>query len=61
MEATEGAGQFLLAEESFAPFAASLTPNRNGALPYFEGLVRTAKIAGAAENIKVVACRRLVF
>jgi hypothetical protein len=61
MEATEGAGQFLSAEESFAPFAASLTPNRNGALPYFEGLVRTTKMAGAAENLKVVAYHRLVF
>jgi hypothetical protein len=61
MEATEGAGQFLSAEESFAPFARSLMANQRGAIPYLEGLVRTTKMAVAAENLKVVACRRLVF
>lgn len=61
MEATEAAGQLLSTEELFGPFARELPLNSGGGLSYFEGLVRTTRIAGAVENLKVVAYRKLVF
>lgn len=61
MEATEAAGQLLSTEELFAPLAKDLQSDRSEGLAYFEALVRTTKMAGAAENLKVVAYRKLAF
>ena len=57
MEGTEAGGEFLTTERGMESLQRVVKAQANGRLPYFEVLLKSSKIGGAAPGVEVVAWR----
>ena len=58
-EGTEAAGEFIMNNKASSGLMAKLMQDRKGRIPYFEVLLQSGTMAGAAKNAEVVAFRIL--
>ena len=56
-EGTEGGGEFITNERSLEQIQSLARPDREGRLPYFEILLKSSRVGGAAPNFSIVAFR----
>jgi hypothetical protein len=59
VEGTEGGGEFVTNERSLAELRGYLHPETDGKMPYFELLLKSSRVGGAAPGFHIVAFRRL--
>jgi hypothetical protein len=59
VEGTEGGGEFVTSERSLAGLRSLAIPGPDGRLPYFEVLLKSSRVAGAAPGLHIVAFRLL--
>ena len=59
MEGTEAGGEFLTTGRGMAALRRYVKVDGSGRLPYFEALLRSSKIGGAAPGFEVIAVRVL--
>ena len=59
VEGTEGGGEFVTSEPSLAQLRPLAIPDRDGRLPYFEVLLKSGRVGGAAASFHIVAFRLL--
>jgi len=59
VEGTEGGGEFVTNERSLAQLKLLAIPDREGRLPYFEVLLKSSRVGGAAPGFHIVAFRSL--
>ncbi len=59
MEGTEAGGDFLTPGRGMATLRRYVKLDGSGRLPYFEALLRSSKIGGAAPGFEVIAVRVL--
>ncbi len=59
MEGTEAGGEFLTTQRGMATLQRYVKLDSSGRLPYFEALLRSSKIGGAAPGFEVIAARVL--
>lgn len=58
-EGTEGGGEFVTSERSLDQLRAFASPDRNGRWPYFEILLKSTRVGGAAPGFSIVGFRLL--
>jgi hypothetical protein len=59
VEGTEGGGEFVTSERSLAQLRNFARPDAEGRLPYFEVLLKSSRVGGAAPGFHIVAFRLL--
>jgi hypothetical protein len=59
MEGTEAGGEFLTTPRGMATLQRHVKPDSSGRFPYFEALLKSSKIGGAAPGFEVIAVRVL--
>ena len=59
VEGTEGGGEFVTNEQSMAQLRTLAVPGSDGRLPYFEVLLKSSRVGGAAPGFHIVALRLL--
>jgi hypothetical protein len=59
VEGTEGGGEFVTSEQSMAQLRTLAVPGSDGRLPYFEVLLKSSRVGGAAPGFHIVALRLL--
>ncbi len=59
MEGTEAGGEFLTSPRGMATLQRYVKPDGSGKFPYFEALLKSSKVGGAAPGFEVIAARVL--
>jgi hypothetical protein len=59
VEGTEGGSEFVTTEQSLAELSAVAKPDANGRMPYFEALLESNRVGGAAPSFHIVSARLL--
>ena len=59
VEGTEGGGEFATTERSLAQVRSFAPPDGDGRMPYFEILLKSTRVGGAAPSFSIVAFRKL--
>ena len=59
VEGTEGGGEFVTSEQSMSQLRTLAVPGSDGRLPYFEVLLKSSRVGGAAPGFHIVALRLL--